>query len=184
MPSSSRCSGSIAVRTVWPFMACLPDRRERRRRAAGSDFAASSVLRIGSSGNRPSANTAATISAEDRLLAPVEVGERLVRRLRRAEQEALARSAACRARPARRRRRRRRPAISGRSLPALVQRPRRPEGAEQDQELAGEAARRRQADRGERQDHEEHRVDRQQLGEPAVGARARACGSARRSCRP
>jgi hypothetical protein len=48
-------------------------------------------------------------------------------------------------------------------------RPRGLEGAEQHQELAGEAAGGGQAHRGQRQHQEEHRVHRQQLRQAAVG---------------
>ena len=50
-----------------------------------------------------------------------------------------------------------------------MQRPGGLERAQQHQELAGESAGRRQPDRGQREHREEHRVDRQDLREAAVG---------------
>ena len=92
-----------------------------------------------------------------------------MRRLGRAEQEALREAQHVQRAEHDAGDRDARPAPAAALSPGDVLRPGGLEGAQQHQELAGEAAGRRQADRGQRQDHEEHRVHRQQLGQPAVG---------------
>ena len=58
----------------------------------------------------------------------------------------------------------------------------RPEGAEQDQELAHETVQTRQPDRREGHDQEEGREERHRLGQAAEVGDLAACGGARRAC--
>ena len=117
MPASSRCSGqhgsddrgpvhralSVDAGARWRAEGArqgrdgrLPAGRERDRVPSARCstncwywIAASSVVFIGPSGNRPRAKTATTIAARIAFSRKLEIGERLVRRLRHAEQELL-----------------------------------------------------------------------------------------------
>ena len=205
MPASSRCSGSIAVRTACQLIARSGALRRRSAGPRASHLRGRSATASRCGRWSPAAGTAAprarSCSSARRgrgrarrrrrrsrpriaLLAQVEVRERLVRRLRRAEQEALREATACRARPARRRRRRSRPARADSVTPAAYCGQAAPKAPSSTRNSPVKPLVVGSPIDGERQDREEHRIHRQQLRETAVRRELAACGSARRSCRP